>query len=372
MSGTLSGRGSLRSLGDVLAGLGVRRVFTVASPSALAGSYVRPILEEALRGRRAETFSGYGKGPDLREVVAGAERLKASGADCLLALGGGTPMDFAKLINVFAANPDPFAGIAGRLVPLVAVPTTCGTGSEATPFAVVYKDRIKHSLESAAFLLPDRAILDPDVLAELPKDQIACTGLDALGQSIESFWSVNSTEASRARSAEALALIREHLESAWRTRGPDHLAAMLEAAHASGQAIAVAKTTASHALSYPLTAFHGVPHGHAVALTLGRLLVHNAGATAEDCWDPRGVAHVRGVLADILRLLRVPDAAAGAAWLGGLMKFMGLKTRLSDLGVPGEAGVDFLIGNGINAQRLRNNPRALADADIKAILMAVL
>lgn len=372
MSAPLAGRGAFRSLHECLDTLGARNVFIVASPSALGGAYAGPILEAALKGRGSAVFSGYGKGPELQEVILGAEKLKASGANCLLALGGGTAMDFAKLINVYAANPDPFAAIAGRHIPFIAVPTTCGTGSEATPFAVVYKGKIKHSLESAAFMLPDRVILDPALLEGLPPAQIACTGLDALSQSVESFWSVNSTEESRAHSAAALDLIRGNLLPAYRTRHPDALAAMLMAAHRSGQAIAIAKTTASHAMSYPLTAFHGVPHGHAVALTLGELLVHNRGVTPETCWDARGVDYVLGTLDEIIFLLGARDAEGARGVLKALMRDMGLETRLGPLGVAGEADVNFLMSNGINLQRLRNNPRSLGEADIKGILMSIL
>ncbi len=372
MSGTLAGPGAFRSLRDVLDGLGARDVFLVASPSALAGAYARPILEDALRGRKSRVYGDFGKGPDIKDVVAGAKALADSGADCVLAIGGGTPMDFAKLINVYAANPDPFAAIAAKRAPLVAVPTTCGTGSEATPFAVIYKERIKHSLESAEHMLPDRALLDPNLLAGLPPAQIAVTGLDALGQGVESLWSVNSTPASRGLSASALDLIRAHLLPAWRTRHPDSLAAMLMAAHKSGQAIAVARTTASHAMSYPLTAFYGVPHGHAVALTLGELLVHNRGVAAADCWDPRGPDHVRATVDEAIFLLGAADADGARTSLRNLMRDMGLETRLAPLGVPGEAGIDFLLASGVNPQRLRNNPRALSDADIKAILMSIL
>jgi phosphonoacetaldehyde reductase len=125
-------------------------------------------------------------------------------------------------------------------------------------------------------------------------------------------------------------------------------------------------------MSYPLTAFHGVPHGHAVALTLGGLLVHNRGVTVESCWDPRGPGHVRTVLDAIIALLGAADAEGARRTLDTLMRDMGLGTRLSLFGVKAPADVRFLMSNGINPQRLRNNPRALSDADIEAILTSVL
>jgi alcohol dehydrogenase len=372
MKEPLVGHYCLRSLGDILADMRARRIFVVASPSILKDDYARPILDAVLNDRVSTIYSNYGKGPELRDVLIGTAQLKAFNPDLILSIGGGTPLDFAKLINVYATNVDPFVAISARLCPLVAIPTTCGTGSEATPFAVIYKDKIKHSLESSEYMLPELSILDPELLRNLPALQIACTGLDATCQSVESWWSVKSTEASRSYSRVALKLIHQHFLPAWRNRNPESLSGMLLAAHNSGKAIAIAKTTASHALSYPLTAFFGVPHGHAVALTLAEVLVHNAEIATETCWDSRGVEYVKQTLGGIIEALGAKDVHDAYKIIKGYMHEMNLETTLKPLGVKGEKEIEFLMSSGINPQRLKNNPRALDEKSIKSILTSIL
>ena len=145
---------------------------------------------------------------------------------------------------------------------------------------------------------------------------------------------------------------------------------MFEAAHLSGEAIDISMTTASHALSYMLTTGHGVPHGHAVALTLGAVLEFNAGVTTDDCLDPRGVRHVQGVIDEALELLGAPDPASGRRTIEALVASLGLVPTLEGVGA-GSQGARLRIANSVDPQRLANNPRRFTPAQLVELVDSI-
>ena len=145
-------------------------------------------------------------------------------------------------------------------------------------------------------------------------------------------WNVHSTEESRALAGEAITLALRHLVSCVECPTPEARLGMCAASHAAGKAINLTRTTAPHALSYTMTARFGVPHGHAVALTLGQVLAFNSGVTDDDVTDPRGAAFVRGTLEHLNRLLECGDAAEALGRIEALMKSVRLETRLCDVG----------------------------------------
>src|SRR5262249_51347864 len=142
--------------------------------------------------------------------------------------------------------------LLNRGLPLVAIPTTAGSGSEATPFAVLYVGHVKHSIAGPA-MLPDVAIVDPSLTDSMSPALTAVTGMDAFSQAVESYWCIHSTERSKAYARRAIALVLEHLEVAVTAPREENRRAMSKAAHLAGRAIAITKTTGAHALSYPLT-----------------------------------------------------------------------------------------------------------------------
>ena len=150
---------------------------------------------------------------------------------------------------------------------LIAIPTTSGSGSEATHFAVVYVGGEKFSVAHPIYMLPNVVVLNPSLTYSMDSYQTALSGVDAFAQAMESYWSVNSTEESKKYSIEALELIIEHLPLAvnYNDNSRD---IMLHAANLAGKAINIAKTSGAHAISYVLTSKFNIPHGQAVALTL--------------------------------------------------------------------------------------------------------
>lgn len=363
----------LGQLSDVLAELECRSLFLVTDPVAYVASGAAERLAPTLSRYRVASFKDFEPNPKLAQLVAGLERFRGQPGDVVLAVGGGTAIDLAKLI-AWAAPQDasPRELVLGHApaerpaLPSIAVPTTAGTGSEATQFAVLYVDGQKHSIDSPE-LLPKYCVLDASLTTALPARITAHTGLDALCQGIESLWSVRATERSIGYAVEAIALAWRSLADAVnRPDGPTR-AAMLRASHCAGRAINLTRTTAPHAISYAFTSDYGIPHGHAVALTIGSMLVHNAGVTAVDNQDPRGAEHVRGRIRRILELLGCEDASAGCARIGDLLDEIGCERRPSRLGVVGREAIEKIAGK-VNAQRLGNNPRRLTHEQMVTML----
>ena len=204
-------------------------------------------------------FSGFKPNPLFEDARTGAQLLKKNNCDFIVAIGGGSAIDTAKCIKYFC----------GAEIPLMAVPTTSGTGSEATHFAAIYKDSEKRSI-SEAWLLPDYVILQPKLLESLPIYQKKCTMLDALCQSIESWWSRKSTPESIELSKNAIRLIMDNMGGYLRNEHEGNKN-MLAASNTAGRAINITTTTAPHAMSYKLTTLYGLPHGHSVALCLPKV-----------------------------------------------------------------------------------------------------
>ena len=252
---------------------------------------------------------------------------------------------------------------------LALIPTTAGTGSEATHFATVYKGTRKFSVAHPS-LRPRWALVDPDLCASLPPAITASTGVDALCQGIESLWAVGSTEASRAHARAAIARAMEHLETAVLAPTPEARLGMCEAANWAGRAIDISKTTACHALSYGLTIRWDVPHGHAVGTSLGEMLVFNAEVSEADVVDPRGIAHVREVMAEVIRLLGARDAADARGRFNALMGRLGLALDLNTLGA-GRAEDRQWLASQVNVERLGNNPRRMGARELDALLSRI-
>jgi alcohol dehydrogenase class IV len=249
------------------------------------------------------------------------------------------------------------------------VPTTAGSGSEATHFAVVYVNRSKFSL-AAASLLPRLAIVDPALTFSLSPATTAVTGMDAFSQAVESYWSVHSTAASKAWASRAIALALEHLPAAVHAPTPQARRAMSKAAHLAGRAIDITRTTGAHAVSYALTSYFGIPHGHAVSLTLGQWLLYNSGVSDADVTDPRGAAYVRETVGELVRMIGCTTAAEGCRRIEQLARTVGLETRLRALGVSA-ADIDKVIVPNVNVERVVNNPRALDAASLRHLVEAV-
>jgi alcohol dehydrogenase class IV len=184
---------------------------------------------------------------------------------------------------------------------------------------------------------------------------------------MESLWSVHSTRISDAYAREALQLARDHLWRAVHSPSAETRYAMSRSAHLSGRAINITRTTAPHALSYAMTSHFGVPHGHAVALTLGEILAYNSGVCRDDVADERGADHVDRVMAEIRNLMGASDVDTARRRIVALANSVGLATRLRDVGICTPDARELIVAEA-NPQRLANNPRALPEGRLRKLI----
>ncbi len=351
----------------------ISRLMLIVDQAAYDATNASSIVESALQSYHVVRFADFEPNPKLVDIKRGAQLFRESDSEMVIAIGGGTAIDIGKVIAVVGHETSPIREIitgAASLtqvgVPLVAIPTTAGTGSEATCFAVAYVDGEKYSLDNPA-LLPDVAIIDPRLTHSLPPGITAATGLDAFCQAIESIWSVGATDESIGYATEAVKLAFANLSSAVNQPSPESRLAMCRASHLAGKAINISRTTAPHALSYPLTSRRNIPHGIAVALTISPMLSYNANVSKLDCVDRRGAEHVRDRIGMIVELLGANSVADARHKIEDLIASVGCPRSLGEAGVTDRAELESLISR-VNVQRMSNNPRRTSQESLIELL----
>ena len=351
------GLNSLDCLWDLVDEMKVQRIFLVASKSAFKGSKFKEILNDLKKSKKIESvyiFSDFENNPKCEDVIEGVKLFKEGNWDAIISYGGGSTIDVAKLIKYFSCIKDDVHAelFPVQEVPHVAIPTTCGTGAEATHFAVMYCNGEKHSIESGD-ILPEYVVIDPMVLVTLPDRALASSIVDSLAQGIESYWSINSTDESKVYSMKCILLVMENYLKAFRERDIDSLSKLAKASNFSGKAINIAKTTAAHAMSYVLTSKYGIPHGQAVMILLPHVYEFNAQIKGEIC-DPRGKEYVEKVIRELNELLCVRSPEEAKAKLKDIMTSLNLETRLSEIT---SLKIDIQdLASSVNLERLKNNP----------------
>lgn len=282
--------------------------------------------------------------PERGDIVKNVEYVDHFNPDTIISIGGGSIIDYSKCIIDFSkitANH-------------IAVPTTCGTGSESTTFAVYYIDGIKQSLNKN-YLIPNSVILDSSLLASLPQTVYISSILDAFAQSVESYWSKKSTERSRNYSLEALSIIYPILEKGLEFNDKERKV-LLTAANLAGKAINITTTTASHALSYNLTKLFGISHGFAVCMTLPFI------------WEMH-VNKIPDFNSNMEKIINIIDCKEVPVYEKVASIFnkyeVWKKSEFCD------NDLEYLIAN-VNLERLGNNPYSLNKEEIKEIYIRAL
>lgn len=368
---------SIKNLKQIINNYSFRNIFLVTGEKSYSLCGAEKILSELLLGYSVFRFSNFAENPKLGDVEKGIGYLKECSYDGIIAVGGGSVIDIAKLTNIFAAQEELIldylkgrATIKNRGRPLIAIPTTAGTGSEATQFAVLYVDKVKYSIDHK-YLLPNIAIIDPQFTLSMPPYLTATTGMDALCQAIESYWCINSTEKSKEYAKEAIDLILKNISEAVNKPSKHSRSEMSKAAHLAGKAINITRTTAPHAISYPITSYFNVSHGHAVSLTLGSMLVYNSEVNKDDVVDKRGLNYIKTTSNELNRLLECSNVYESQKKINKLMQEIGLYTRLSDAGMKKEEDIQIILDN-VDIERLNNNPRAITKKSLREILFNLL
>jgi alcohol dehydrogenase class IV len=367
----IAGRDLLGSTGFELQKEGARRVFVVTD-QVIVGTGLVERVEAGIADGGLEVAGVFDEVPqdsstDVVERCAAAA--KEAGADSFLAVGGGSVMDTAKVADAifthggsareqegFFLMPRENGGMGRPLdvAPLACIPTTAGTGSEVSMAAVIKDHEHKVKLEIADFpLFPRLAILDPETTRTLPPPVAAATGMDAVTHAIEGYVSTDWSPHQDARSLHALRMIRANLERAVEGGARDEEARgnMLVAANLA-MTIALG---AVHAMSHPVGAHFGVPHGVANAIHLPHVIRHNAAGGPDIADRYRDVGEVFDV--------HEPEIGeALAAHLTELVARLGLPTRLSQVGVP-EEGIPALVEGAMGDGTTLLNPREMGEED---------
>ena len=342
---------------------GVRRL-GLADPFCAA-------LEDS--GRLVTVFDRVEADPSRQTLLAAVETGRLAGARSVVGFGGGSPMDVAKLAAYLLGSGDELDTIwgvdlaKGERLPLVLVPTTAGTGSEATPISVITcEDGVKLAV-NARPLTADWTLLDADLTLGLPAAVTAATGIDAIVHAVEAYTSARlKNPLSDALAREALGLLAANLLTACRL--PDDLAArsaMLLGAHFAGIAFANAPVGGVHALAYPLGGLFHLPHGLTNALMLRPVLEHNAEA-ARELYAELGL-----LLDPSLEGLGSQARAKGFIdRVCGLAADTGVALRLRDHGI-GQSDIPMLAREAMKQTRLLvNNPCAIEEADARRLYEA--
>lgn len=311
-------------------------------------------------------FSDFLPNPKYESVVKGVGLFRKSGCDSIIAIGGGSAIDVAKCIKLYASSEgDGKDGaylrqpVIGNEIGLLAVPTTAGTGSEATRYAVVYYKGEKQSVTHDS-IIPEAVLFDPSALTSLPAYQKKSTVLDALCHAIESFWSVNSTDESKAYARQSIEMISGNIDE-YLAGNERSYPVMQKAAFTAGKAINITQTTAGHAMCYGLTSRYGISHGHAAALCVRELWPQMLEASADVCMDERGGKYLKGIFGEIA------DSFGEDTSENGYRKYQNMLESLELMRPIGsEEDIEELVQT-VNITRLLNHPIRLAEADIRRL-----
>lgn len=307
-------------------------------------------------------FDQFTPNPLYEDVCKGVELFNSEGCDTILAVGGGSSIDVAKCIKLYCKMSTEQLFLDQEYeetgIKLIAIPTTAGTGSESTRYAVIYYDGKKQSVTHES-IIPNIAILEPKVLKTLPIYQKKCTMLDALCQGIESWWSVNSTENSKMLSKQAVEIIMKWWHEYIFDNTDNAAEHIMKGANLAGQAICITQTTAPHAFSYKITSLYGIPHGHAVAICLPVIWQYMINHL-DICIDHRGKHYLQGIFEDIALAMGCGSTELAIKQFRQMMTSMELATIVNPCKVD-----DFvLLTNSVNPVRLKNNPVKLDNTAI--------
>ena len=326
------------------------------------GSFPFLNIKDDIKGMKVPyvVFDQFTPNPLYEDVVKGVDIFNKEHCDTILAVGGGSAMDVAKCIKLYCKMPKDKLYLDQEYkdtgVKLIAIPTTAGTGSESTRYAVIYYKDKKQSVTHDS-IIPNVAILEPRVLKTLPIYQKKCTMLDALCQGIESWWSVNSTDESKRYSKIAVETIVKHWQDYIFANTDEAAEKMMMAANYAGRAICITQTTAPHAFSYKLTSLYKLPHGHAVAVCLPVIWQYMTDHI-DQCIDRRGQAELAMTFRQIASAMGAPEVKSAIEAFLMLLDVMDIKNPVAD---NREAELKLLT-NSVNPIRLKNNP-VLLDED---------
>ena len=369
------GAGAIKEIATEVKGRGFKKAFVCSDPDLIkfgVTKKVTDVLDNA--DIDYEIYSEIKPNPTIENVQTGVAAFKASGADCIIAIGGGSSMDTAKAIGIIIKNPD-FAdvrsleGVApttNKCVPIIAVPTTAGTAAEVTINYVItdtQKNRKMVCVDPKD--IPVVAVVDPDMMSSMPKGLTAATGMDALTHAIEGYITAGAWELSDMFHLKAIEIISNSLRGAVENT-PEGREGMALGQYVAGMGFSNVGLGIVHSMANPLGALYDTPHGVANAIILPTVMEYNAPATGEKY---RNIAKAMGVdSVDSMTLDEARKAAVNA--VKKLSKDVGIPENLKDIVKPED--VDFLAQSAYDDACRPGNPRETSVEEIKELYLSLM
>ena len=370
------GRGAVASIGQEVRAVGGSHVLVVTDAGILRSGLMKPV-EESFKeaGLTYNIFSEVSPDPPYEIVNACLTHLGQEKPDCVIGMGGGSPIDIAKCVAIMLTNPGTIYDYLGvdlvqkPGVPTIMIPTTAGTGSESTPIAILSDEgeKLKKGVVSQ-YLFPRTALLDPELTLGLPPRITAATGMDALIHAIEAYTSRNATSLTDLLARQAIQLISKNIRTAF-ANGLDIEARskMLEGSLLAGIAFANAGVTAVHAFAYPIGAEFHIPHGIANTIMLAPVMEFNMLGNLTKFAE---MAELLGE--NVFGLSERHGAQAAVESIRVLAEDLQVPRRLSEYGVQDHHITGLAEGVMKVTRLLANNPRELSLGDAEAIYRSVL
>lgn len=369
------GKGAIKEIASEVKGRGFKKAFVCSDPDLIKFGVTKKVTD-VLDGAAIayDIYSEIKPNPTIQNVQTGVEAFKASGADCIIAIGGGSSMDTAKAIGIIITNPD-FAdvksleGVApttNKCVPIIAVPTTAGTAAEVTiNYVITDVENNRKMVCVDPKDIPVVAIVDPDMMASMPKGLTAATGMDALTHAIEGYITAGAWELSDMFHLKAIEIIARSLRGAVENTDEGR-EGMALGQYVAGMGFSNVGLGIVHSMAHPLGAVYDTPHGVANAIILPTVMEYNAPATGEKYRDIAKAMGVEGV--DDMSLEDARKTAVDA--VRQLSKDVGIPADLKD--IVKREDVDFLAQSAYDDACRPGNPRETSVEEIKELYLSLL
>lgn len=369
------GKGAIANIADEAIGRGFQKAFVCSDPDLLKFGVTKKVTDILdSKGLAYEIYSDIKANPTIENCQHGVDAFKASGADYLIAIGGGSSMDTAKAIGIVAANPEFYdirslEGVAptkNKAKPIFAVPTTAGTAAEVTiNYVITDAEKNRKMVCVDVHDIPVVAFVDPDMMASMPKGLTAATGMDALTHAIEGYITKAAWELSDMFHLKAIEIISKNLRGAV-TNTPEGREGMALGQYIAGMGFSNVGLGIVHSMAHPLGALYDTPHGVANAIILPTVMEYNAPATGEKYRDIAKAMGVTGV--DDMSLEDARKAAVDA--VRKLSQDVGIPADLSE--IVKREDLDFLAQSAYDDACRPGNPRDTSVEEIKALYESLL
>lgn len=369
------GKGAIQEIATEVKGRGFKKCFVCSDPDLIKFNVTKKVTDVLdANSIDYEIYSKIKANPTVENVKTGVETFKASGADCIIAIGGGSSMDTAKAIGIIIKNPE-FADVVSlegvaptknKCVPIIAVPTTAGTAAEVTiNYVITDTEKNRKMVCVDVHDIPVVAVVDPDMMSSMPKGLTAATGMDALTHAIEGYITAGAWELSDMFHLKAIEIISKNLRGAVENT-PEGREGMALGQYIAGMGFSNVGLGIVHSMAHPLGAVYDTPHGVANAIILPTVMEYNAPATGEKY---RNIAKAMGVTGvDDMSLDEARKAAVDA--VKQLSQDVGIPENLKDIVQPED--VDFLAQSAYDDACRPGNPRETSVEEIKELYLSLI